>query len=447
MESTEQDVKKYARLILRKKRLFFMVAASIMAVFIMAGYILPKTYEAKCTVLIVKSVYEDYVKGIAITPSGEESLGSLSFAMKSNSLVLRVIRDLGLVTDGMSTDKVEDLVRTFQAGTTITIQPNRANPRMTDLFVVSYRDTRPELARDYVNTLVRRYVEEDLSVKKEDTSEAKQLLSGQVKLFKSKIDAIEAEIAGFNTGDNVYVIADEAKINEKLIPLQNKLGELTVKYTDTYPEVIATKTEIKHLQDQLKYLRTRGAVNKNRSATQEEPGTTDEDASKKRLELERERDTYKKIYEELVVRISKSEVSQQMGSLNRAEMFNISEPAVLPIKPVSPDRVKVILMGIFAGLAGGVGIIVFLDAMDHSVKSSAEIRALGLPLLAIIPKIQSSKQVLQEKIQDGMFYCIAGLYMLCILALVAIEAMGLPYADTFAHHSLGAIKTTVKNIF
>jgi hypothetical protein len=89
-------------------------------------------------------------------------------------------------------------------------------------------------------------------------------------------------------------------------------------------------------------------------------------------------------------------------------MFKIAEPAILPAKPVSPDRVKVILMGILAGLAGGIGIIVLLDAMDHSVKSSKAIRDLGLPVLAIIPKIQSDKQLQREKIQDGIFYCIAG---------------------------------------
>jgi len=437
MESTELDIKKYARLMLRKKRLFFAVAASIMAVFIMAGYVMPKTYEAQSTVRIVKSVYDEYVKGIAITSSGEQSSGGLSFALTSKSLILKVISDLGLVMDTMRPEEQEDLASAFQKRTTMTIPPNKANPRSTELFVVSYRDTNPELARDYVNTLVRRFIEEDLSGKKEDTSESKQLLSEQVKLFKNKIDAIEVELAGFNTGNNVYVVADEAKINEKLIPLQNKLGELSVTYTDDYPDVIAAKTEIRHLQAQLQYLKTRDVANKNRATAQ----------GKKRMDLERERDTYKKIYEELVVRLSKSEVSQQMGPMDRSEMFSISEPAVLPTKPVSPDKVKVILLGIFAGLAGGIGVIVFLDAMDHSVKSSKAIRSLGLPVLAIIPKIQSEQQVLREKMQDGVFYCIAGLYMLCVLAIVAIEAMGLPYADTFAHESLAAVKATVKGIF
>jgi len=447
MEPTEQDIGKYARLILKKKRLYFAVAASIMAAFVMAGYLLPKTYEAKCTVLIVKSVYDEYVKGIAITPSGNDSLGSFSFALTSKNLILKVLRDLGLVMDNMGPEEEEGLVGSFQANTAITIKSNKANPRMTELFEVSFRNSNPEFARDYVNALVRRYIGEDLSEKKEDTSEARQLLSGQVNLFKHKIDVIEGEIFGLKAGNSVYVVSDETKIYEKLVPLQNRLGELSVKYTDDYPEVIATKTEIRQLQDQLNYLRTRVVVNKNRSTAQKESGKTVEETSKKLADLERERDTYKKIYEELILRLSKSEVSQQMGPVDKAEMFNISEPAVLPTKPVSPDRVKVILLGILAGLAGGVGIIVLLDTMDHSVKSSKAIRTMGLPVLAIIPKIQTDKQVQREKIEDGIFYCLAGVYMLCILAIVAIEAMGLPYADTFAQQSLVAIKATVKSIF
>ncbi len=438
MESTEQDIKKYARLILRKKRLYFAVAASIMTAFIMAGYLLPKTYEATCTVLMEKSVYDEYVKDIAITPSEEQSISSFSFALKSKSLVLKVLKDLGLVPDDMDQKKQEDLVSSFQNRTMITIPPNKANPRMIDLFLVSFRDTNPELARDYVNTLVRRYIAEDLSGKREDTSESRRLLSGQVQLFKSKMDAIEAVLAGFNTGNNVYVIADEAKLAEKIIPLQNKLDALSVTYTNDYPEVIAVKAEISHLQDQLNSLRARAVAIKNRATAQNGSGKIVEDAGKKRLDLERERDTYKKIYEELVVRLSKSEVSQQVGPLDRSEMFNISEPADLPTKPVSPDRVTVFLLGIFAGLAGGIGVIALLDAMDQSVKSSKALRGLGLPVLAIIPKIQSDQELQQEKTRDSILYGIAALYMLCILAIVAVEAMGLTGADTVISRSESA---------
>ncbi len=104
-------------------------------------------------------------------------------------------------------------------------------------------------------------------------------------------------------------------------------------------------------------------------------------------------------------------------------------------------------MGIMAGLAGGIGIVVVLDAMDHSVKSSKAIRGLGLPVLAIIPKIQSDQQVQREKMQDSILYGIAVLYMLCILAIVAVEAMGLTHCG-YRCASVGrGCKAAVKGIF
>jgi hypothetical protein len=85
--------------------------------------------------------------------------------------------------------------------------------------------------------------------------------------------------------------------------------------------------------------------------------------------------------------------------------------------------------------------------MDHSVKSSKAIRTLGLPVLAIIPKIQSDQELQREKMRDGILYGIAVLYMLCVLAIAAVEAMGLTYAETGAHQPAGAGKATVKGNF
>ncbi len=77
MESPEQDIKKYARLILRKKGLFFAVAASIMAVFVMAGYLLPKTYEA--------TVYGAYCRKV-FTTNMSKALPSRHPASKASAV-------------------------------------------------------------------------------------------------------------------------------------------------------------------------------------------------------------------------------------------------------------------------------------------------------------------------------------------------------------------------
>ncbi len=65
------------------------------------------------------------------------------------------------------------------------------------LITVSFIDGNPRLARDYVNTLVRRFIEDNLSAKREASYGATSFLSEQIASYKEKIDKADAEINKF----------------------------------------------------------------------------------------------------------------------------------------------------------------------------------------------------------------------------------------------------------
>jgi len=65
-----------------------------------------------------------------------------------------------------------------------------------DLFIVSYRAAIPS-RRDYVNTLVRRYIEENMTENREEAYGANRFLAEQIKYFKEKLDQSDAEIIKF----------------------------------------------------------------------------------------------------------------------------------------------------------------------------------------------------------------------------------------------------------
>ena len=52
------------------------------------------------------------------------------------------------------------MVKVFQEKTDIKLKDKEG------MFIISFYDKNPRLARDYVNTLVRRYVEENISTKR-----------------------------------------------------------------------------------------------------------------------------------------------------------------------------------------------------------------------------------------------------------------------------------------
>jgi len=60
----------------------------------------------------------------------------------------------------------------------------------------------------------------------------------------------------------------------------------------------------------------------------------------------------------------------------------------VPTSPSRPQKGRNILLGFFVGLVGGVGLAIFREYLDNTVKSPDDIAALtGLPSLAVVPTL------------------------------------------------------------
>ncbi len=507
------DIKDYWRLIVRRRYLFITVALICLSVIVVGSYLIPKKYEAQCTVLVERNIINALVRGIAITPSIDERLRVLSLTMTSRNLIMKVIHDLDLdISKGSGKPiDLEMLVKKFQLGTKIKVVDKGG--KGTDWFSVTYRDENPKVARDFVNTLVNRYVEENISAKKEESYDANKFLFEQRKFFKDKMDAAEGKILEFRKNKGIFVSVDEKTIvgeikaaeanletlkvqrieleakkimtekqlreekpytvamfgktkgdtlNDKITKLQDKLNELLVKYTDNYPEVIRTRAEIEILKKQVQENPSpnenaqgneteMSTLNPIHQKIKEELGKTDLDlaalsAKEKHLrafieskkeylgsiplekkvlaDLEREKDTYRKIDDELIMKLGQSEVSKQMEIQDKTETFRIIDPAIIPTRPVSPNRVLIMLGGIVAGIGAGIGIILLLHAFDNSVKTVDELKkAFNVPVLAVIPQIVTANDVDERKKKDRKVYAFSIAYFSMICVLIIVEAI------------------------
>jgi polysaccharide chain length determinant protein (PEP-CTERM system associated) len=505
MESLIQDINKYWKLINKRKNAFILSAVSIITIALLISYSLPDIYEAKSAVLIETNVIKNLIKDIAVTPSMEERLRVISYTMTSRNLLLKVIEKMGFDLKTMSNEDVEVLVKGFQDNTTI-----KSTSKM-DLFSVSFRHRDPELAKDYVNSLIGVYIEGNISDKREEAYGASRFLSEQIRFFKDKLDNAELKIVRFRKDKGVIVAIDERDVvgeiktaQEKLedlkikmkelgakeemirkkikeedpyaiailgkkgrgvqgmsVVLQSRLNELLMKYTEVHPDVLRVKEEIEALKaqgkdgnasrmigdmeneeagmstlnpiyQQLKEEQARTGLELAAIAAKEKHFNSlidskkaylrnMPDEKKKLIDLEREKDTYMTIYEDLVQRLGRSEVSKQMEVQDKAATFKIVDPAILPVEPVSPNRLRLLLLGIFAGLAGGFGVVVLLDHTDNSVKNLETIKTFDMPLLAIIPNMQNSEETMKKRREDALLYGLACVYMLLVLSVIAFE--------------------------
>jgi polysaccharide chain length determinant protein (PEP-CTERM system associated) len=246
------------------------------------------------------------------------------------------------------------------------------------------------------------------------------------------------------------VIAGLGRVNSvqsNLPALQKRLQELQLQYTDSYPEIIRLKDEIRGMEEQHKSAKPttvrpsdspeydrltselrairqaegnlRANIAKNRSLLQNIP------AARAELDnLEREKQSQKSLYESMLSRQGQSEVSKQMTVQDKSTVFRVVDPAILPIQPISPNRMKLILLGIIAGIGGGIGLVILKDQLDDSVKSIDMAKQFGLPILAIIPHIEDPQLIAVQSRQNRKLFIAAGMYFSLILAVLALEALG-----------------------
>jgi len=437
-ESTEFDISKYIHLVYTKRVLFALIVMVVTTVLVIMAYLQPKRYEAKSIIFVERSLINDMVKNVTISPSFEDRTKAISIVIKSRNFLMKVLSDLDMDVRKKSPEELDSLISGFQNATDIRVDRSAGNQQDMDVFIVSYIGQDPNLASVYVNTLVRRYITDNLSMKLVEAHGANRFLYEQIDLFKKKIAKTDTEIVNMSKDKKVLQ-------EDRLASLQKRLSELELQYTDNHPEVVKLRADIEMLQDQLKSQKnTKGSSGSARSANTNNTQDSSDGAfsaigpssgNKSLMDLQHERDMNKRIYEELLVTLGKSEFSTRVDVHDKAGTFKIVEPAVVPTKPISRNVFKMILIGIVGGIAAGFGVIIGLDFLDSSMRTVESVKNLGYPVLAVIPTIKTAQEETRLRRKDLLLYTTVGVYITGLLAVILIEMLGLPYVDKMMHKS------------
>jgi polysaccharide chain length determinant protein (PEP-CTERM system associated) len=133
-----------------------------------------------------------------------------------------------------------------------------------------------------------------------------------------------------------------------------------------------------------------------------------------------------KKYQDLLAKSLESELSENMEKKQKGEQFQILDAANFPVKSARPNRLLIILMGLVAGLAGGIGLAIFLDTLDSSFRRSEEINAyVNVPLLATLPALVTRGSVLEQRRAQGLLV-LASIGTLAV-GIVCVRILGPMY--------------------
>jgi uncharacterized protein involved in exopolysaccharide biosynthesis len=103
--------------------------------------------------------------------------------------------------------------------------------------------------------------------------------------------------------------------------------------------------------------------------------------------LQQQVDAYRENYR---LYLTKSEESRISDAMDAQKIANVSviEPATTPLKPVSPTIFLNMVLAVFLGALGALGLAFFSEYMDDRLEKTEDVEALlQLPVLVSIPEL------------------------------------------------------------
>jgi len=239
----------------------------------------------------------------------------------------------------------------------------------------------------------------------QDRSYTESVLSQQLAAWKSSQNATNPQT-----------------LEQQLAGLQSQLITLQARYTDDHPDDIA---ELKRKLNEMSSAAAQTAdASTDKEAIAESPeirqlrvqihqydaAIADATREQKRLQnqislfqgrvalspaveeqykaLNRDYDTAQKIYADLLGKKSQSEMQTDMELQQQGEQMRLLNPADLPQTPSFPNRILFAGGGFGAGLILGLGLALWLELRDKSIRTEQDLVAvLGLPMLVSVPWI------------------------------------------------------------
>jgi uncharacterized protein involved in exopolysaccharide biosynthesis len=104
--------------------------------------------------------------------------------------------------------------------------------------------------------------------------------------------------------------------------------------------------------------------------------------------LTRDYETQQNAYRDLLGKSEQSKVAVNLERRQIGEQFRVLDPAGVPVRPISPNRILINGIGVTAGLFLGLVIAALLEFRDATFRTERDVlEALSLPVLALVPYV------------------------------------------------------------
>ena len=490
----------YWAMFVRRK---WLVMSSILAGVMVAGVlclVLPKSYRSSTLIVIEnQKIPDDYVKGIG-GASVEERLTLIQQQVMSRTLLSQIIEEFKLYEGQVDQEGLESSIEAMRKAVKVeTVGTIGARGKSVETITISFSNKNPMTAMKVTAKLASLFIEENLKVREQlvtgvstflelELHDAKKALEAQeqaISQYKSKHigllpEQMEANLRSLDrlqtdlnaTDELTHSLTDKVSLVEKSIkeyeasgttqgasgatatshtgmdPLIGRLRELernlttllAAEYTETYPDIVETRQEIKSVKKQLaaKYgdpaeekdgdaaktfdpylkelIKRRNELRNELSSVQDRRRRLAEHIREfeQRVEqtpsreqemmiLMRDYENMQKNYQALLDKRLNAHVAENLEKRQQGEQFRVLDPANLPQTLDKPNRLLIMVLGLLGGCGLGVGLAIGLDQVNPTFKRREEVEMLpGIRVLAVIPNFYSRHHQLSHQAKSSL---------------------------------------------
>ena len=141
--------------------------------------------------------------------------------------------------------------------------------------------------------------------------------------------------------------------------------------------------------------------------------------------LMRDYDNAKSKYEEVKSKQLNAKIAENLEQENKAERFSLLEPPVFPDKPIRPNRMKIVVLGIIGAFASALALAALLEVLEGKLRGVDAITSvINMRPLVIVPYVYTQHELKRKK--STTRYVLLAIGLLLIVLLIAIHFLWMP---------------------
>jgi tyrosine-protein kinase Etk/Wzc len=250
----------------------------------------------------------------------------------------------------------------------------------------------PEQITTTLNTITSLYVQRNVDSKSAQAQQMLNFLGDQLPQLRAELDKSEARYNAFRATSGALDLDVQGKLllqsvveaKTRLLELQQQRADLVQRFTASHPAVVAVDARIAELESQQTRYEKQVAVLP--------------DTQQQALRLMRDVKVNTDLYMKLL------DSTQQLRVLKAGQLGNVRtvDYAIVPEKPVQPQKALVILLAAALGLVLGCVVALGRRLLNQGLESPAEIEnAVEVPVYAIISRSDRQLALAQAAHRDS----------------------------------------------